>query len=90
MPEPFLIDLTLLRDRVPSFDEYPFAIPAIRSLDRIDFHPAVTFFVGENGTGKSTLLEALALAEGFNAEGAVETSISPRGLRTRRCMSAFA
>jgi predicted ATPase len=29
----------------------------------------VTFFVGENGTGKSTLLEAIAVAEGFNAEG---------------------
>jgi predicted ATPase len=32
-------------------------------------HPRVTFFVGENGTGKSTLLEAIAVAEGFNAEG---------------------
>ncbi len=29
----------------------------------------VTFFVGENGTGKSTLLEAIAVAYGFNAEG---------------------
>lgn len=29
----------------------------------------VTFFVGENGTGKSTLLEAVAVAFGFNAEG---------------------
>jgi predicted ATPase len=29
----------------------------------------VTFFVGENGTGKSTLLEAIAVAEGFNPEG---------------------
>ena len=29
----------------------------------------VTFFVGENGTGKSTLLEAIAVGHGFNAEG---------------------
>jgi predicted ATPase len=29
----------------------------------------VTFFIGENGTGKSTLLEALAVSAGFNAEG---------------------
>jgi predicted ATPase len=29
----------------------------------------VTFFLGANGTGKSTLLEALAMALGFNAEG---------------------
>jgi predicted ATPase len=33
------------------------------------FHPDVTFFVGENGTGKSTLLEAIAVLCGLNAEG---------------------
>src|SRR5436190_5494921 len=48
---------------------YPFCIPAVRSLERLEFHPKVTFFVGENGSGKSTLLEALAIASGFNAEG---------------------
>lgn len=35
----------------------------------LSFSSAVTFFVGENGTGKSTLLEAIAVAYGFNAEG---------------------
>jgi predicted ATPase len=59
----------LLRDEVPSFDRYPFCIPAIRHLDEIDLHPKVTFFVGENGSGKSTLLEALAVCVGFNPEG---------------------
>lgn len=45
-------------------------IPAIHSLDTLDFTAApVTFFVGENGSGKSTLLEAIALSAGFNAEG---------------------
>jgi predicted ATPase len=57
------------RDEVPSFDEYPFNLPAVRALDRLELHPAVTFIVGENGTGKSTLLEAMAVAWGFNAEG---------------------
>ena len=47
---------------------YPFAIPAIRELERLEFHRAVTFFFGENGSGKSTLLEALAGRCGFNAE----------------------
>src|SRR5438046_3096847 len=47
----------------------PFNLPAVRTLDRPDFHPRVTFFVGENGSGKSTLLEALAVAGGLNAEG---------------------
>ncbi len=46
-----------------------FSLPAVRSLECLEFHPKVTFFVGENGTGKSTLLEAIAVAWGFNAEG---------------------
>jgi len=54
---------------VPSFDRYPFSIPAIRELHSIDLHPHVTFLVGENGVGKSTLIEAIAVAAGFNAEG---------------------
>ena len=66
---PFAIDLRLKREKVPSFDAYPFSLPAIRSLDTIAFHPAVTFIVGENGSGKSTLLEAIAVSLGFNAEG---------------------
>jgi predicted ATPase len=65
----FLLDLELLRDRVNSFDHYPFSLPVVRHLDRLKFDPRVTFLVGENGSGKSTLLEAMAVALGFNAEG---------------------
>lgn len=61
--------VTLQRDKVDSFDRYPFSLPAVRSLERVDFHPKVTFFVGENGSGKSTLLEGIAVSLGFNAEG---------------------
>jgi predicted ATPase len=64
-----LRSVALRRETVPSFAEYPFTIPAVRHLDKIEFHAGVTFFVGENGTGKSTLLEALAVAAGLNAEG---------------------
>ena len=35
----------------------------------MEFEKPVTFLVGENGTGKSTLVEAIAVAYGFNAEG---------------------
>lgn len=69
---------------------YPFSIPAVRALEGIAFHADVTFFVGENGSGKSTVLEAIAMALGFSPEGGtrsvrVETvdSVSPlhRALR---------
>jgi predicted ATPase len=65
----FLNAVRLEREGVPDFAAYPFCVPAIRYLHRLEFHPAITFFVGENGSGKSTLLEALALKLGFNAEG---------------------
>jgi len=65
----FLRSIRLERDRVPSFDEYPFAIPAIKALDELPLDPRVTFFVGDNGSGKSTLVEAIAVIAGFNAEG---------------------
>lgn len=46
-------------------------IPVIKSLNnkRFDFKKPITFFIGENGGGKSTLLEALAVSVGLNAEG---------------------
>ena len=65
----FVISVALRRDKVASFDQYPFCLPAVKTLQRIDLHPKVTFFVGENGSGKSTLLEAIAVSLGFNAEG---------------------
>jgi predicted ATPase len=50
-------------------DSYPFSIPAVRELGTLEPHPDVTFFVGENGAGKSTVLEAIAVALGMPAEG---------------------
>ena len=50
-------------------DSYLTRIPAIGLLEKLQFRKPVTFFVGENGTGKSTLLEAIAIAYGFNPEG---------------------
>jgi predicted ATPase len=51
---------------------YVSKLPAVKSLaklDELEFRSPVTYFVGENGTGKSTLLEAVAVKYGFNAEG---------------------
>lgn len=53
-------------------DSYLNTLPVIKAfkrLGKIEFLSPVTFLVGENGTGKSTLLEAIAVAMGFNAEG---------------------
>ena len=67
--ERFIRAIRLKRETIDSFDDYPFAIPAIRSLERLELHPHITFLVGENGSGKSTLLEAIAIKAGFNPEG---------------------
>jgi predicted ATPase len=65
----FLLEIELEREKIRSFDEYPFCLPAVRALTTLRFDPRVTFLVGENGSGKSTLLEGIAVACGFNAEG---------------------
>lgn len=61
--------ITLLRERVENWERYPFCVPVIRSLDQLPVHERVCFFSGENGTGKSTLLEAIAAHYGFGPEG---------------------
>lgn len=73
MPEfpakPYLQRVAIRPDAVLDFDAYPFNIAAVREIESIKFHPDVTFFVGENGSGKSTVLEAIALALGHGPEG---------------------
>jgi predicted ATPase len=45
--------------RFPAQQAYPFDLPVLQHTRTIEFHSPVTFFTGENGTGKSTLLEAI-------------------------------
>ena len=61
--------ITLLRDRVKDWEIYPFSVPAIRGLSELALRSRISFFAGENGTGKSTLLEAMAAHYGFGREG---------------------
>ena len=65
----FIRSVVLKRDEISDFGRYPFSIPAIRDLKKLDLHAGVTLLAGENGSGKSTLIEAIAVAAGFNAEG---------------------
>lgn len=65
----FLNRIRLLRDRVEDFEQYPFTVPAINSLEQVELSNPITFFVGENGSGKSTLLEAIADKCEFNTAG---------------------
>ena len=65
----YLKSVKLKREQVHSFDQFPFNLPAVQLLEELSFHPNITYIVGENGMGKSTLLEGIAVALGFNAEG---------------------
>ena len=63
-----------LEGEIPA-DSYLHSLPAVRYLTEnpITLESPVTVFVGENGTGKSTLIEAIAVAMGFNPEGGTRT-----------------
>ncbi|MGG0649247.1 AAA family ATPase [Bacillus mycoides] len=71
----FLRKVTLLKEKVNSFNNYPFSISVIRNLDELTFKNNVTFFVGENGSGKSTLLESIGDNCGFNLNGGNRNNI---------------
>ncbi len=64
-----LLSVALLRERVADWSVYPFVVPAIRTLEKIEIRSRLCFLVGENGSGKSTLLEAIAESYGFGREG---------------------
>jgi predicted ATPase len=68
MNEQFIQRLSIDWDKIKS-ESYLHEIDAIKDIKELEFDKPITFFVGENGTGKSTLLEAIAIECGFNPEG---------------------
>ncbi len=54
--------MTLHPEKYPTGKSYPFNLPLFQETRQVTLDTAVTMFAGENGTGKSTLLEALAVA----------------------------
>lgn len=57
--------------------EHPFNLPLVRSTPEMKLDSPVTIFVGENGTGKSTILEALAVAAESIAVGGCDVGYDP-------------
>lgn len=68
MNDQFIQSITINWEKIDR-GSYLRDIEAIRGLHTLSFPKPVTFFVGENGSGKSTMLEAAAIASGFNPEG---------------------
>lgn len=62
----------LEKEKIENGNKYPFNIEALKNFDSLDFTAPVTFFTGENGTGKSTLIEAIASTLGLNKEGGTQ------------------
>jgi predicted ATPase len=75
------VELRLPGGRRPA--RFPYTVPFAGSLERIDFTTDVTFLAGENGSGKSTFLEALACAIGSTTVGS-ESVTTDRGLAAIR------
>lgn len=70
LPPPFLKRVSLVPERVTDWDAYPFCIPLFRDRSfEFAFEKPITIIVGENGTGKSTLLEAFAALANFDEAG---------------------
>src|SRR5437016_2016296 len=65
--------LSINRTAIMTPDAFPFNVPVTQSLSALIFPSEVTFFVGENGSGKSTVLESIASAAGSIVVGSDST-----------------
>jgi predicted ATPase len=72
--------LSFLHDTFPKKDCYPFNLEVFRKTGTLEFSCPVTFFIGENGTGKSTLLRSIAHGSQFHIW---ETQVGNRDSRNR-------
>jgi len=62
----YLTKLRINSDLYPTHRIYPFNIPVLNHPTELTFRRPVIFFVGENGSGKSSLLEAITRKCGFH------------------------
>src|ERR1700722_7820203 len=69
LPAPYLKRIWVDQSRIPDATAYPFCLPFLSQSFELDFDHAITIIVGENGTGKSTLLEGIAALAGYDEAG---------------------
>src|SRR5260370_15328348 len=69
LPAPYLKRIWLDASLVNEAQEYPFCLPFLQNGFELGFDHAITIIVGENGTGKSTLLEGIAVLAGYDGAG---------------------
>ncbi len=69
MPAPYLQRVWLDPSRITDREAYPFCLPFLRDDFELTLDQPITIIVGENGTGKSTLLEGIAVLAGYDEAG---------------------
>ena len=69
MPAPYLRRIWLEPSRIADRKAYPFCLPFLGDDFELSFDASITIIVGENGTGKSTLLEGIAVLAGYDEAG---------------------
>src|SRR5437764_11467980 len=69
MPAPYLRRIWLEPSRIDDRAAYPFCLPFLHDDSELNFDRPITIIVGENGTGKSTLLEGIAVLAGYDEAG---------------------
>jgi predicted ATPase len=69
LPAPYLKRVWLDPSLIKEAESYPFCLPFLQNGFELDFDHAVTIVVGENGTGKPTLLEGIAALAGYDEAG---------------------
>jgi predicted ATPase len=69
LPAPYLRRLWLDPSRIADRNAYPFCLPFLGDNFELGFDRPITIIVGENGTGKSTLLEGIAVLAGYDEAG---------------------
>ena len=86
-----MIYINKIINRRPMEDrrEYPYNIPAILHLNEFEFKSNVTFIIGENGSGKSTFIEAIAVSLGLNPEGGSSYASARRSATATRFITPF-